>query len=457
MQERPNILLVIADDWSWPHAGAYSDPVARTPAFDRVAREGVLFTHAFCAAPTCTASRGSILTGQAPHRLGEGANLWSTLPAELPVYPDILEQAGYFVGHGGKGWGPGRVEAGGRTRNPAGPAFAGFREFLDARPAGAPFCFWSGPRQPHRPYVSGSGVRAGFPLERIPVPPFLPDSPEVRSDLADYHAAVAEFDSHVAGLLDILDERGLAANTLVVVTSDNGMPFARAKANLYEAGVRMPLAVRWPARVEAGRICRDLVSLTDLAPTFLDVAGLEPPPAMTGRSLLDILLEGRSRRAREAVFTERERHAAVRAGNRGYPCRSVRTRHFLYIRNLHPERWPAGDPGDMDATPPAQGLALGPFGDIDAGPSKSYLLGNRDAPGVREHFLRATARRPEEELFDLSVDPWTLHNVASEPQYSGAKKRMRDLLDAWMEATGDPRARGEDGGWDDAPYYGPAA
>ncbi len=455
MSKAPSILLVIADDWSWPHAGAYGDPVARTPAFDRLAREGMLFTHAFCAAPTCTASRGSILTGQAPHRLREGANLWSTLPADIPVYPDLLEQAGYFVGHCGKGWGPGKVEAGGRTRNPAGPAFGSFAEFLDARPSDAPFCFWLGSRRPHRPYTAGRGVREGLDAERVAVPPFLPDSPEVRSDLADYYAEVAAFDSEVGEALRLLEERGLDKNTLVVVTSDNGMPFPRAKANLYEAGIRMPLAVRWPGRVKPGTRVRDLVSLTDLAPTFLEAASVAVPEEMTGQSFLDILLEGRSRRLREAVFAERERHAAVRAGSTGYPCRAIRTSHFLYIRNLHPERWPAGDPGEADAELDVQDLAKGPFGDIDNGPTKRFLLANREAPGVREHFQRATALRPAEELFDLSVDPWTLRNVAPESRYSGVLARMRECLDRWMETTGDPRSRGEDGVWDTCPYYGP--
>src|SRR6185503_13989215 len=193
--QRPNILLVVADDWSHPHAGAYGDRTVKTPAFDRVAREGALFENAFTTAPSCTPSRAAILTGQTPHRLAEGGNLHSFLPARFAVYPDLLEAAGYHVGFTGKGWGPGRFEPGGRTRNPAGPAFESFEAFLQKRPSGAPFCYWFGSNHPHRPYQAGSGARAGLRAESVAVPAFLPDTPEVRNDLLDYYQEVQLFDA----------------------------------------------------------------------------------------------------------------------------------------------------------------------------------------------------------------------------------------------------------------------
>lgn len=454
MTERPNILFAIADDWAWPHAGAYGDKTVHTPNFDRLAEEGVLFANAFCAAPTCTASRGAVLTGQSPHRLEEGGNLWSILPAKFGVYPDILEQAGYFVGQTRKGWGPGSVEESGRTRNPAGPAFRSFEEFLAKRPVGRPFCFWFGSHEPHRPYEKGSGIKAGLKMDSVRVPPFLPDAPEVRSDLLDYYAEVQTYDADIGAMLAMLDEQGLSQNTLVVVTGDNGIPFPRAKANLYEAGTHMPLAVRWPARMKGGRTSRELIGFTDFAPTFLQAAGLDVPPEMTGHSFLDILVQGKSRVGREAVFTERERHAAVRKGNVGYPCRAVRTHHFLYIHNFRPDRWPAGDPADSGGSGETEDLAKGAFGDIDGGPTKQYLLEHRDEPGVEPFFMRATAKRPAEELFDLSTDPWTMKNLADNPQYSGVRKRMYSILQNWMEETQDPRARSDDDRWDRYPYYG---
>ena len=187
---RPNILLLIADDWGWPHAGAYGDRVVRTPSFDRIAREGALFRHAFSAAPSCTPSRASLLTGRAVHALEAGGNLHSALPATFAVYPDLLQQAGYAVGFTRKGWGPGDFKAAGRTRNPAGPQFASFDAFLTSVPAGQPFAFWFGSQDPHRPYEPGSGAQAGLRAADVEVPAHLPDAPEVRNDLLDYYAEV---------------------------------------------------------------------------------------------------------------------------------------------------------------------------------------------------------------------------------------------------------------------------
>ena len=192
---QPNILLAIADDWGFPQAGTYGDPVVKTPTFDRLAREGIVFNQAYISSPSCTPSRAALLTGQWHWRLEESANLWSTLQTKFPVYPDLLEKAGYFVGHTGKAWGPGRLEPGGRTRNPAGPRFESFAEFLDARPGEQPFCFWFGTLDPHRPYETGSGKAAGMDLAAIRLPACLPDSPEVRSDVADYYFEVQRFDS----------------------------------------------------------------------------------------------------------------------------------------------------------------------------------------------------------------------------------------------------------------------
>ena len=160
-ETRPNILLAIADDWGWPHAGAYGDPVVRTPTFDRLAREGVLFDHAYVASPSCTPSRAALLTGQWHWRLEESASLWSTLRWDYRVYPELLARAGYHVGLQGKGWGPGRLEPGGRTENPAGREYESLEAFLDARPQGRPFCYWFGSLDPHRDYEEGTGAASG--------------------------------------------------------------------------------------------------------------------------------------------------------------------------------------------------------------------------------------------------------------------------------------------------------
>jgi N-sulfoglucosamine sulfohydrolase len=445
---RPSILFVIADDWSWPHAGAYGDKVVRTPTFDRIAREGILFARSFCAASSCTPSRGAILSGQAIHRLDEGGNLWSVLPARIPVYPDILEAAGYKVGLQGKGWGPGTEKGGGRTRNPAGPRFKSFEEFLGSVPEGKPFCFWFGSQDPHRPYDEGSGRRSGLRVEDVRVPPFLPDVEAVRSDILDYYAEVERFDGQIERLLQALEKSGRAAGTMVVVTSDNGMPFPRAKATCYEAGAHMPLAIRWPSRVKGGRTAEDLVSHADFASTFLEAAGIAVPKEMTGRSLLPIL-EGKASPPREEVFIERERHANVRQGNLGYPARAIRTSDFLYIRNLRPDRWPAGDP--------EMWKSVGPFGDVDDGPSKRLVLERREDPVVAPFFRLAFAKRPAEELYDLAKDPWTIENLAGKSEHQARVKDLRARLDRWMRETADPRIREDEDRWDRYPYLGPEA
>jgi N-sulfoglucosamine sulfohydrolase len=452
-KQRPNILLCIADDWSWPHASIAGDPVVRTPTFDRVAREGVLFENTFVTAPSCTPSRGSIVTGQWHWRLEEGANLWSMLPVKFPVYPDLLEEAGYHVGMTRKGWGPGRVEPGSRTRNPAGPSYKNFETFLEARPEGVPFCFWFGSNDPHRPYEQGSGVESGMDIRNVRVPACLPDNETVRSDMCDYYWEVQRFDREVAELLTLLEEKGELDNTIAVVTGDNGLPFPRCKSNLYDVGTNVPLAIHWPAKATGGRVVKDFVSLQDLASTFLEAAGLKPPSEMTGRSLLGILTSGKSGRVeigRDHVLTGKERHAWVRKDGLGYPCRAIRTYDYLYICNYEPNRWPAGDPVDGGA-PYYPNWS---YGDIDDSPTKTYMMEHRDDPGTKELFELAFAKRPAEELYDLRKDPDQLCSVADVPEYAGAKKALASALQAELIATNDPRALGTGDVFDRYPYYG---
>ena len=442
---RPNILFCIADDASYSSFTANGDKVCQTPSFDRVAHEGVLFKFAFCASPSCTPSRGAILTGQAIHRLESGANLWSTLPPKFQTYPDILERNGYVVGFTRKGWGPGAN--GERPRNPAGPNFKSFEEFLKTVPPDKPFCFWFGSYDPHRPYVKGDGLKQGLKTEDVQVPAFLPDFPEVRSDILDYYTRVMRFDRDVGECLRLLDGSGRAGNTLVVVTSDNGMPFPRGKANLYDSGTHMPLAIRWPGKIAPGSSIEEFTHSTDFAPTFLEAAGLKPLPEMTGHSLINLLTTGKPE-GRDTVFLERERHADVRAGDLGYPCRAIRTREFLYIRNLTPERWPAGDPEKWKS--------VGSFGDIDASPSKEVVLSGEDEKNIIPKFFKlACGKRPGEELYDLKKDPGQLVNVAEEAAYSDAKKALRARLETFQSETADPRAQGWTDAFDKYPYVGP--
>jgi N-sulfoglucosamine sulfohydrolase len=464
---KPNILFVIADDWSWPHASISGAKELHTPAFDRVAREGVLFTNCHVAAPSCTPSRGAILTGQYHWRLKAGGNLWSVLPAEFKVYPDILEEHGYRVGYTGKGWGPGDIADAGRSRNPAGPEYnqqrhsppfgmhptdyaANFKAFLEDRPDDEPFCFWYGAFEPHRAYEPGMGAASGKDPANVEVPAIFPDDDEVRNDILDYFVEIEHFDAHLGKMMILLEERGELENTLIVVTSDNGMPFPRAKSNLYRWGTHMPLAVRWGQRIKGGRVVEDLVSQTDFAPTFLEAAGISARPEMTGKSLLALLTSvGSGPVHRDHLLTGKERHAWVRQGGLGYPCRAIRTAEYLYIRNFKPERWPAGDPQPREDNDPP-----GAYGDIDDGPTKFFMRSSEDPQGKRLWDL-AVAKRPAEELYDLATDPDELVNIADDTRFAETKRQLAARLMQELDATGDPRASGSGDEWDSFEYYAP--
>jgi len=445
-KRRPNIFFAIADDWSWPHASIAGDRVVKTPNFDRVAGNGILFTNAFVSAPSCTPSRGAILTGQYHWRLGPGGNLWSSLPEEHRTYPNILEDNGYFVGSCRKAWGPGRE----RPRPAAGMAYQDMEEFLQKRPKDKPFCFWSGSPDPHRVYEWQSGIKSGMKLAEVKVPPCLPDNTIVRTDICDYYWEVQRFDREVGEQLKLLEQAGELDNTIVVITSDNGWPFPRGKANLYDLGTHVPLAIQWGEVIPKGRIVEDFVSLSDLAPTFLEAAGLKTPAAMTGRSLMNILKSRKSGlvdSARDHVLTGKERHTLAQSENRGgTPMRAIRTRDFLYINNFKPERWPAGGPTSI----------FGPaYADIDNSPTKEYILEHGDEAEVKRFFELACGKRPADELYDLKKDPHELNNVADDPGYADVLKKLKDRLMKELRDTEDPRALGQGDLFDDYPYYGP--
>ncbi len=486
---QPNILFCISDDQSWEHASAYGYEAVNTPAFDRVAAEGVLFNNAFSPSPGCSPTRAAMLTGRHIWQIENAGTHASSFPKKYISYPDLLEQAGYFIGYTGKPWAPGNWEASGRTRNPAGPAYnelrskppykgirdtdyaANFAAFLDQRPEGAPFCFWYGSSEPHRGFEKGSGIKAGKHLEDVVVPAFLPDRPEIRSDILDYCVEIEWFDTHLGRMLDHLEKIGELDNTLVIVTSDNGMAFPRAKANLYEYGFHMPLAIRWGDEVQGGRIVDDLVGFVDLTATILDAAGVQHPGgaySLSGRSIMNLLQssrEGVLDPSRAYVLAGRERHSSSRFHSLAYPQRAIRTHDFLYIRNFKPERWPAGAPQKYDPAPkrpkfkgkeaisyaPAEPLTdatLGPlhggYHDIDACPSLTFLIDNRDDPAIRPYFDLAVAKRPLEELYDIRKDPACIHNLAKDPDYQKVRQELWLQLSSALRETGDPRMEGSD-------------
>ncbi|MCB9952442.1 MAG: sulfatase [Planctomycetaceae bacterium] len=505
--ERPNIVFAFADDWGC-HASAYADifknrpsSVVSTPHFDRVAKEGVLFTHAFVNAPSCTPCRSSLLSGQYFWRTRLGAILQGAeWDLSIPSYPLLLEESGYHIGYTYKVWSPGTPRdapyGGDRTAYvKRGGGFnqfsqqvsrakdhdlkkaelleqvrGNFTDFLADRKESQPFCYWFGPTNCHRKWERGSGKAIwGIDPDSLQgkMPGYLPDVPEVREDLADYLGEIQAFDAGLGVLLAELERLGELENTIVVVSGDHGIPgFPHGKCNLYDSGVHVPLAIRWGKQVPGGRIVDDFVCLPDLAPTFLEAAGAAIPDVMTGRSLLPVLKSSKGGHVdptRDAVFVGRERHVAeVREGNAPYPQRAIITRDYLYIHNFHPERWPMGEgPGygrpksDFPANSELTNNTFGAFGDMDASPTKAWIIANRELPEVLPYFDRSFGRRPAEELYDVRTDPDCLTNLADDEKYAETMSALRERLMAELKRTNDPRVTGDGMTFERPPYTNP--
>ncbi len=443
----PNILLFLADNWSWPHASALGDPTAKTPVFDRIVREGVLFSNAFCPVPSCSPTRSCLLTGRAAHQLEDAASLWSAFPRSLSVFTESLRQAGYEVGYSGKGWSPGRYLEYGWEENPVGKQYKNFSEFLQKRDPQKPFFFWNGNVDTalHR-WNYDPASWGDLDPKTLEIPQELPDAEEIRSSLMAYYAGVSFVDQDAGECLSELEIRRLLDDTVFIYTSDNGWQMPRGLANCYDSGTRVPLAIRWGKRLRSNHRVDDFVSHTDFAPTFLELANIEPSAKMTGKSFADVLQGKASTTARDCVFIERERHANVRRGNLSYPIRGIRTQDFLFLWNMRPNRWPAGDPKAF--------FAVGDYGDVDGSRAKNFILANRTLPTIKPFFELNFGMRPEFELFDLKKDPNQLSNVAGKTEYVAIERSLRSRVEKWMQETNDPRIDPNYDGWDRYPYFG---
>ena len=475
---RPNVLVAIADDQSYPHASAYGYQAISTPGFDRVAKEGVLFDNAFTPAPGCSPMRAAFLTGRHIWQIENAGTHASSFPKKYVAYQKQLEDAGYFVGYTGKAWGPGNWKTSGRDRNPAGPAFSdrknksapsgvsktdysgNFDLFLEQRPKSKPFSFWFGSHEPHRSFGKGVGIKNGMDPDKVKVPSFLPDTPEIRSDILDYCFEIQWFDNHLARMIQSLEDAGELENTLIVVTSDNGMAFPRAKANCYEYGIHMPLAISWPEKFPASRRVDDIVSLVDVTATIYEATGVQPHKfsPVSGRSLMNVLTSDKSGwvdPSRDATFSGRERHSSSRFNSLGYPQRVIRTADYLYIRNFRPERWPAGAPQKFgtDGYPSKAeviGEKLGPmhggYADIDPCPSLNFLVSKADDADLGKYLQWSVEKRPSEELFNIKDDPGCLENLADVGEYQDIKRKLSLRLLNYLTETEDPRVVAADGG-----------
>ncbi len=508
-QKRSNIVFAFADDWgrlagahaALDGAGGLND-VVRTPNFDRLARRGVLFRNAFVNAPSCTPCRSSLLSGQHFWRTGRAAILQGAIwDSKIPTWPLLLESAGYHIGKSWKVWSPGSprdapygrqehayertgrringfsqtatrlVDAGKSVDETKAELLAEVREnfshFLGDRKADQPFCYWFGPTNVHRKWIRGSGKKLwDIDPDSIQgkLPPFLPDVPTVREDLADYFGEIAAFDASLGVLLDALEKADELDRTLIVVSGDHGPPgFPHGKCNLYTFGVGVALAVAGPG-VKGGRVVDDFVGLPDLAPTFLETGGADIPDVMTARSLWPVLKsdrEGLVDPKRTAVFVGRERHVAMaRAGHLPYPQRAIHTADHVFIINFRPDRYPLGDPYrlDGDNPPTTKEITESTFvtlPDEDAGPTKAWIVDQRKDAKWKSTFDHAYGKRPREELFDLKKDPHQMRNVATDPAYASVVAKLRKQLMEELERTGDPRLVDDGAFFETPPMAGP--
>ena len=506
---RPNILFLFADDWG-RHAQIYTEidgpggvnDVTRTPNFDRLARQGVLFRNAHVNAPSCTPCRSALLSGQYFWRTGRGAILQGAVwDPTIPSYPLLLKDAGYHIGKTYKVWSPGTpqdapyggqqfsYEQAGRRFNQFSQnatrlvaegmsiaqakqvlydeALGNFRAFLADRQDDQPFCYWFGPTNVHRKWIKGSGKSLwGLDPDDLKgkMPPFLPDVHEVREDLVDYFGEIMAFDAAVGLLLDEVQQAGELDNTLVVISGDHGAPgFPHGKCNLYSFGTGVCLAIAGPG-VRGGRVVDDFVNLMDLAPTFLETGRVAIPEVMTGRSLWPVLKsegQGRVDPKRDFVVTGRERHVEMaRAGHLPYPQRAIRTADYALIINFRPDRYPLGDPYLLDGPDPptVEELTETTFvtlPDEDAGPTKAWMVTHRNDPKWKPLFDAVYGKRPRVELYDLTKDPHEVNNAAADPAYAQICEQLEQRLMDELQRTGDPRLIDDGRFFETPPMAGP--
>lgn len=463
---RPNILFAIADDVSFPHMGAYGTDWVITPAFDRVAAEGILFDKCYTPNAKCAPSRAVVLTGRYSWQLEEAANHIGFWPEnKYPTFCEILEEIGYTVGFTGKGWAPGNPgKKDGKRRMLTGKPYqkhklvpptnkistndyaANFEEFLQDAPKGKPWMFWYGGQEPHRAYEYGTGISKGnAKLSDIDnVPPFWPDTDTVRNDMLDYAYEINHFDSHLMQMIKKLEETGQLENTIIIVTADNGMPFPRAKGLQYDYSNHLPMAIMWKKGIKSpGRNEKSLISFVDVAPTLMALAGASKEHlqqmSMSGKDMLDLFAQ-RQEQDRSYILLGQERHDYGRPQNQGYPIRSIIEDDYLYMYNFKPELWPVGDPETG-------------YLNTDGSPTKTQILHMRRRGEQIQFWDMNFGRHPQEELYDLSKDHECVNNLAQDQAYRDRKEKMKEKMFAELKQQQDPRVLGKGDVFDQYPFF----
>jgi N-sulfoglucosamine sulfohydrolase len=437
-EPRPNIILIIADDLSAEDCGPYGNKAVQTPNLDRFAQDGMRFTRAFVTTSSCSPSRSSLITGKYPHNTGAEQLHWP-LPGHHTTFVQLLKQSGYYTAAAGK-WhlGPEVKKHFDRVTEPGEAGFqlpgignrmiasdkSGCEQWvptLRSRPRDKPFFLWLAALDPHRDYEENVIPKPHRP-EDVVVPPYLPDVPETRKDLALYYDEIARLDRFIGEVLAELEQQKQTTNTLVLFISDNGRAFPRSKTRLYDSGIRSPWIVRWPEKVKAGSVCERLVSTIDLAPTFVRLAGLPINKAFEGKDFSP-LFEKPDAPIRESIYAEHHWHDFDACE------RAIRSEQFKYIRNYF---------NDLPGPPPA---------DAVRSPTFQAMRRLRDAGKLTEAQKNPFQKpRPVEELYDLTSDPHEMNNLAADPGYATTLAQFRKDLESWQKQTGDstPVARTPD-------------
>jgi arylsulfatase A-like enzyme len=428
--DQPNIILFIADDVSWNDYGCYGNETARTPNIDRLAKNGLRFTEAYLTASSCSPSRSSIVTGRYPHNNGKAAELHLAIDGNLPWFPTLLRDAGYYTAivgkHHMKSTPGGKhsedqpfdlVDGGNVPGNRGG--HAKWVQTVKERPKSKPFFFWFAAYDAHRGWDADKDWNAEKygPMHKpqdVIVPPFLSDDPGTREDLASYYNEVTRFDHYIGEVVAALEEEEVLDNTLLFVLADNGRPFPRAKTRLHDSGMKTALVAHWPEGIKtAGATPSSLVSAIDLAPTILEVAGVKRMETLQGVSMKPIFANS-SAKIRNYAFAEHNWHDYEAHG------RSIRGDGFLYLRNNRPYQAWQGPADSVRSVSHQQLIALRDGKKLTAAQADVFL-----------------APRPAEELYQYRKDPHQLMNYAADPKFADVKKQLKNLLDQWVEETGD--------------------
>ena len=466
--ERPNILIAMGDDISFPHMSAYGCEFVKTPGFDRVAREGILFNNLYTPNAKSSPSRACFLTGRNSWQLKEAANHIPFFPPEFTTFMESLNAHGYKVGYTAKGWAPGvALDTLGKPRELTGKAYnsrktsppssgisnsdyaANFEDFLNSGENSKPFCFWYGSQEPHRRYEFGSGVkRGGKHLSDIAkVFKFWPDNDTIRNDILDYAFEIEYFDSHLVRMLDILDKRGKLDNTIVIVTADNGMPFPRIKGQVYEYSNHMPMAIMWGKGIKnPGRYADDFISFIDIAPTLLETSGIKESESgmqrIQGKSIAALFSsseKGTIDEKRDHVLIGKERHDVGRPDDTGYPIRGIIKDGFLFVINFKTDRWPAGNPETG-------------YLNCDGSPTKSLILSMRRRGLSQKFWDLSFGKRGDEELYNIVNDPDCINNLAGDTGFKSLKQKLKEQLVKELTEQADPRILGYGDIFDKYPY-----